>query len=158
MKTRKYRVKIPAGVRDGARIRVANKGENGENGGAAGDLFVLVHVSDSPVFARRGDNLEVTVPVTVTEAIRGATIEVPTLSGNKQIKIPAGTKPGTVIRLKGEGPSLTKGSGHGDLRYRIEVVIPNFNEMSKDEQDAVDDLASIHNDNPRAELLSRAGR
>jgi molecular chaperone DnaJ len=155
-KTRKYRVKIPAGVRDGARIRVAGKGEQGENGGGAGDLFVIVHVSESPVFERRGDNLEVKVPVTVTEAIRGATIEVPTLGENKQIKVPAGTRPGTVIRLKGEGPARTKGSGHGDLRYRIEVEIPDVNALSKDQQDAVDDLASLLTDNPREPLLARA--
>jgi molecular chaperone DnaJ len=158
VKTRKYRVKIPAGVRDGARIRIAGKGEVGENGGAPGDLFVIVHVSESPVFARKGDNLEVKVPVTVTEAIRGATIEVPTLSGIKQIKVPAGTKPGTVIRLKGEGPAHSKGSGSGDLRYRIEVELPNFNEMTKEQQDAVDDLASLVTNNPREELLARAER
>lgn len=158
VKTRKYRVKIPAGVRDGARIRVAGKGEAGENGGASGDLFVIVNVSSSPVFERKGDNLEVKVPVTVVEAVRGATIEVPTLNGNKQIKVPAGTKPGTVIRLKGEGPALAKGSGHGDLRYRVEVEVPNFNELSKEQQDAVDDLATVLDGNPREELLARAAR
>lgn len=157
-KTRKYRVKIPAGVRNGARIRVAGKGENGENGGAPGDLFVVVNVSDSPIFTRKGDHLEVSVPVTVTEAIRGATIEVPTLSGIKQIKVPAGTKPGTVIRLKGEGPAHAKGSGNGDLRYRIEVEIPNANELSKEQQDAVDDLATVITNNPREDLLARARR
>ncbi|MFT4049621.1 MAG: molecular chaperone DnaJ [Solirubrobacterales bacterium] len=155
VKTRKYRVKIPAGVRDGARIRVAGKGETGENGGASGDLFVVVSVSASPVFERKGDNLEVKVPVTVTEAIRGATIEVPTLTGNKQIKIPAGTKPGTVIRLKGEGPAHAKGPGSGDIRYRIEVLIPNASELSKEQQDAVDDLATVLTGDPRAELLAR---
>ena len=158
LKTRKYRVKIPAGVRDGARIRVAGKGEAGEFGGANGDLFVVVSVGASPVFERKGDNLEVKVPVTVTEAIRGATIEVPTLSGNKQVKVPAGTRPGTVIRLKGEGPAHAKGSGHGDLRYRIEVVIPNAAELSKEQQDAVDDLATVLTENPREQLLARAAR
>lgn len=158
VKTRKYRVKIPAGVRNGARIRVAGKGESGDNGGAPGDLFVVVNVSDSPIFTRKGDHLEVSVPVTITEAIRGATIEVPTLSGIKQIKVPAGTKPGTVIRLKGEGPAHTKGSGNGDLRYRIEVEIPNMNELSKEQQDAVDDLATVITNNPREDLLARARR
>lgn len=155
-RTRKFRVKIPAGVREGARIRVAGKGEAGENGGAPGDLYVVVHVADSPVFTRRGDNLEVSIPVTVTEAIRGATIEVPTLDGTKQIKVPAGTKPGTVIRLKGEGPAHAKGQGSGDLRYRIDVQIPNANELSKEQQDAVDDLASVITDNPREALLAKA--
>lgn len=158
VKTRKYRVKIPAGVRDGARIRVAGKGETGEHGGGAGDLFVVVNVSDSQVFARKGEHLEVKVPVSVTEAIRGATIEVPTLTGIKQIKVPAGTKPGTVIRLRGEGPAHSKGSGSGDLRFRIEVEIPNANELSKEQQDAVDDLASVLTDNPREALLARSSK
>lgn len=158
LKTRKYRVKIPAGVRDGARVRVAGKGERGENGGANGDLFVVVSVAASPIFSRKGDNLEVSVPVTVTEAIRGATIEVPTLNGNKQIKVPAGTKHGTVIRLRGEGPAHAKGAGHGDLRYRVELVVPSFDALSKEQQDAVDDLASTLADNPRADLLARAAR
>lgn len=158
LKTRKYRVKIPAGVRDGARVRVAGKGERGENGGASGDLFVVVSVAASPVFTRKGDNLEVAVPVTLTEAVRGAAIEVPTLGGVKQIKVPAGTKHGTIIRLRGEGPAHAKGSGHGDLRYRVEIVVPSFEALSKEQQDAVDDLATVLTDNPRAELLARAGR
>jgi molecular chaperone DnaJ len=155
-KTRKYRVKIPAGVREGARIRVAGKGEPGVNGGAAGDMFVLVHVADSPIFRRKGENLEVTVPITVVEAIRGATIEVPTLDGTKSIKVPAATKPGTIIRLAGEGAPHAKGSGHGDIHYRIEVVIPD--ELNKEQRDAVDDLASVMNGNPREALLAKAAR
>jgi molecular chaperone DnaJ len=158
LRTRKYRVKLPAGVREGARIRVAGKGEVGENGGPAGDLFVVVHVADSPVFARKGDNLEVDIPIKVTEAMLGATIEVPTLDGTKQIKIPPGTKHGTVIRLKGEGPKHTKGSGAGDLRYRIELLVPNVNELTKDQKDAVEDLAGVLDGDPRAELLARARR
>lgn len=158
LKTRKFRVKIPAGVREGARIRVAGKGESGENGGAAGDLFVIVHVAASPIFTRKGDNLEVAVPVSVSEAILGATIEVPTLSGTKQIKVPAGTKPGTVIRLKGEGPAHAKDSGHGDLRYRIELQVPTAGELSKDQRDAVEDLASVMTENPRKALLAKARR
>lgn len=153
---RKYRVKIPPGVREGARIRVAGKGEPGANGGQPGDLFVIVHVADSPVFRRKGDNLEVTVPITVVEAIRGATIEVPTLEGTKSIKVPPGTKPGTVIRLKGEGPAHAKGSGRGDIHFRIEVEIPD--KLNKEQRDAVDDLASVMNGNPRESLLSQAAR
>lgn len=155
-RTRKFRVKIPPGVREGARIRVSGKGEAGDNGGGAGDLYVIVHVADSPVFARKGDNLEVTVPVTVTEAIAGATIEVPTLGGTKQIKVPAGTRHGTIIRLKGEGPAHTKGPGSGDLRYRIDLQVPNINELSKEQRDAVEDLATVITDNPREALLAKS--
>jgi molecular chaperone DnaJ len=155
-KIRKYRVKIPPGVRDGARIRVPGKGESGVNGGPPGDLYVVVHVAESPVFRRKGDNLEVTVPITVTEAIRGATIQVPTLDGTKKIKVPPGTKHGTVIRLKGEGPPRAKGSGRGDIHYRIEIQIPD--KLNKEQQDAVDDLAAVMNGNPRDALLAQAAR
>ncbi|HEV7919017.1 MAG TPA: molecular chaperone DnaJ [Solirubrobacterales bacterium] len=153
-KIRKYRVKIPPGVRDSARIRVAGKGEPGENGGGAGDLFVVVNVSASPVFRRKGDNLEVNVPITVVESLRGSTIEVPTLDGRKHVKVPQGTKHGTIIRLKGEGPQHPKGTGRSDIHYRIEIDIPD--NLTKEQRDAVDDLGTVLNYNPRAELLARA--
>lgn len=153
-RNRRYRVRIPAGVREGARIRVAGKGESGAGGGPPGDLFVIVHVGESPVFRRKGDNLEVTVPITVVEALRGATIEVPTLDGSKQIKVPAGTKHGTIIRLKGAGAAHAKGSGEGDIHYRIEIEIPE--KLNKEQRDAVDDLASVLDGRPREQLLARA--
>src|SRR5207248_1150056 len=92
---KKYRVSIPAGVRDGSRIRLAGKGEPGRNGGPPGDLYVVTRVSPSPLFKRKGDNLEVEIPLTIPEAIRGATIEVPTLHGTKKLRVPGGTKHGT---------------------------------------------------------------
>lgn len=155
-KTRRFRVRIPAGVREGARIRVAGKGEAGVNGGPPGDLFVVVHVAESPVFRRKGDNVEVRVPITVVEALRGATIEVPTLDSTKQIKVPPGTRHGTIIRLRGEGPPRMKGGGNGDIHYRIEIELPN--KLTKEQQDAVDDLATVLDGNPREALLARAGR
>src|SRR3954468_11231821 len=97
---KRYRVNIPAGVRDGSRVRLSGKGEVGPRGGPAGDLYVVTRVGDSPVFTRKGDNLEVEVPITIPEAIRGATIEVPTLSGTKRIRVPPGTQHGTVQRLR----------------------------------------------------------
>lgn len=155
-RVRKYRVKIPAGVREGARIRVAGKGEAGGNGGGPGDLFVVAHVGDSPVFKRKADNIEVSVPISVVEALRGATIEVPTLEGTKQIKVPSGTRHGTLIRLKGEGPPHAKGSGRGDIHYRIEIELPD--KLTKEQAEAVDDLATVMNGNPRESLLARAAR
>ena len=104
MQRKRYRVKVPAGVRDGSRIRVAGKGEDGPRGGPPGDLYVITRVTPSPVFSQRADGtLEVTVPITIAEAIEGATIEVPTLNGTKRIRIPAGTQHGTIQRLRGEG-------------------------------------------------------
>ncbi|MGH2846482.1 MAG: molecular chaperone DnaJ, partial [Thermoleophilaceae bacterium] len=97
---KRYRVNIPAGVRDGGRVRLAGKGEAGPRGGAAGDLYVVTRVGESPVFARKADHLEVEVPITIPEAIRGATIEVPTLSATKRIRVPPGTQHGTVQRLR----------------------------------------------------------
>ena len=101
---KRYRVNIPAGVRDGSRVRLAGKGEAGRRGGPPGDLYAITRVADSPIFKRKGENLEVEVPITIVEAIRGATVEVPTLSGTKRIRVPAGTQHGTVQRLRGEGP------------------------------------------------------
>src|SRR5918996_3858841 len=121
---KKYRVNIPAGVKDGSRIRLAGKGEAGLRGGASGDLYVVTHVSDSPVFARKGDNLEVEVPITVAEALGGADVEVPTLHGTKTLRVPPGTKHGTVQRLRGEGPAVPGGGGKGDLHYRFVIDVP----------------------------------
>ncbi|MBI4898389.1 MAG: molecular chaperone DnaJ [Actinobacteria bacterium] len=155
-RTRRFRVKIPAGVREGARIRVAGKGEAGTSGGPSGDLFVVVHVGESAVFRRKGDNVEVVVPISVVEALRGATIEVPTLDGTKQIKVPAGTKHGTIIRLRDAGPAHAKGTGHGDIHYRVEIELPE--KLSKAQRDAVDDLATVLDGNPREALLARAAK
>jgi molecular chaperone DnaJ len=156
--TKRYRVNIPAGVKDSARIRLAGKGEAGPRGGPPGDLYVITRVAASPVFRRLdGGNLEVTVPITIAEALRGATIEVPTLEGTKKIKVPAGTKHGTIQRLRGEGAPKPRGKGRGDIRYRLEIEMPQ--ELTEEQQKAVDALAdALNGDNPRAGLLRRAAR
>jgi molecular chaperone DnaJ len=156
--TKRYKVNIPAGVKNGARIRLAGKGEAGPRGGPPGDLYVVTRVSSSPVFKRLdGGNLEVTVPITVAEALRGATIEVPTLDGTKKIKVPAGTRHGTLQRLRGEGPPKPRGKGRGDVRYRLEIEVPR--ELTEEQQEAVDKLAeTLNGSNPRADLLRRAAR
>ena len=129
--TKRYRVNIPAGVHDGSRIRLAGKGEAGYRGGPPGDLYVTTRVAPSPVFKQRPDgNLEVDLPVTVTEAIQGGDIEVPTLNGSKTIRIAPGTQHGTVQRLRGEGPPRTKGSGRGDIHYRIRIDVPRSSPTS----------------------------
>src|SRR5256884_8105483 len=117
---KRLRVNIPAGVRDGSRIRIAGKGEPGRNGGPPGDLYLITHVSPSPLFTRKGDNLEVEVPLTIPEALRGAEVQVPTLSGTKTLRVHPGTVHGTVQRLRGEGPPKlgAKDGARGDIRYR----------------------------------------
>ena len=153
---KKYRVSIPAGVRDGSRIRLAGKGEPGRNGGPPGDLYVVTRVSPSPLFKRKGDNLEVEIPLTIPEAIRGATIEVPTLHGTKKLRVPGGTKHGTVQRLRGEGPPKLNGKGRGDIHYRFVIDVPAS--LSKEQKAAVEELSKVMNGDPRARLFERAGQ
>ncbi len=154
--TKRYKANIPAGVRDGSRVRLAGKGEAGLRGGPAGDLYVITRVEESPVFRRKGENLEVDVPITIVEAIRGATVEVPTLSGTKRIRVPPGTEHGTVQRLRGEGPPKLGGRGRGDIRYRLVIDVPSS--LNREQEHAVDELAEVIDGNPRERLLARAGR
>jgi len=153
---KKYRVNIPAGVKDGSRIRLAGKGEAGLRGGPSGDLFVITHVSESPVFARKGDNFEIEVPITVAEALGGADVEVPTLAGTKKLRVPPGTKHGTVQRLRGEGPAIPGSSGKGDLHYRFVIDVPG--DLSDEQRRAVDELSKVMNGNPRERILRDAAR
>jgi molecular chaperone DnaJ len=149
---KKYRVNIPAGVRDGSRVRLAGKGEPGRNGGPPGDLYVITRVSPSPIFTRKGDNVEVEVPLTIPEAIRGAEVEVPTLDGRKKLRVPGGTKHGTVQRLRGEGPPKLGAKGRGDIHYRFVIDVPD--KLSKEQSEAVDKLSEVMNGNPRARLFA----
>ena len=151
---KRYKVNIPAGVRDGSRVRLAGKGEPGGRGGTPGDLYVVTRVSESPVFRRKGDNLEVDVPITIVEAVRGATVEVPTLAGTKRIRVPAGTQHGTVQRLRGEGPPRLGGKGRGDIHYRLVIDVPRS--LNRRQKQAIDELAEVMDGNPRERLF--AGR
>jgi len=148
---KRYRVNVPPGAKEGSRIRLAGKGEPGRNGGPAGDLFVLTHVAESPVFARKGDNVEVEVALTIPEALRGANIEVPTLEGRKTLKVPPGTRPGTVQRLRGIGPKRFGKPGHGDIHYRFVLDLPSS--LTTEQEKAVDELAKVFNGNPRSRLF-----
>ncbi|MGN6167626.1 MAG: molecular chaperone DnaJ [Solirubrobacteraceae bacterium] len=153
--TRRLRVNVPAGVHEGSRIRLAGKGEPGPRGAEPGDLFVITRVSTSPVFKRTGDNLEVEVPLTIPEAIRGGVIEVPTLQGSKRLRVPRGTKHGTVQRLRGEGPPRLGGKGRGDIHYRFVIDVPDS--LSAEQSEAVDRLSKVMNGDPRAKLFQAAG-
>jgi molecular chaperone DnaJ len=152
---RKLRVNIPAGVRDGSRIRLSGKGEAGFRGGEPGDLYVITRVQDSPVFKPVGENLEVEVPLTIPEAVQGAIVEVPTLNGTKRLRVPAGTKHGTVQRLRGEGPPKVGGKGRGDIHYRFVIDVPD--KLSPEQEQAIDQLSKVMNGNPRASLFAQAG-
>ena len=151
---RRMRVNIPPGVRDGSRIRLAGKGEPGLRGAQPGDLYVITRVSESAVFKRNGENLEVEVPLTIPEALQGAVIEVPTLNGSKRLRVPPGTKHGTVQRLRGEGPQRLNGKGHGDIHYRFVIEVPAS--LSPEQSEAVDKLSQVMNGDPRARLFSAA--
>jgi molecular chaperone DnaJ len=159
----KFRVNIPAGVKEGSRIRVPGKGEAGTRGGPAGDLYVITHVAPSPAFKRKGDNLEVEVPLTIPEALLGAEVRVPTLDGSKTLRVKPGTQHGALQRLRGEGPpklgSNRSGSSpttpaRGDLHYRFTIDVPE--ELSDEQRAAVDELSKVMNGNPRAKLFSEA--
>ncbi|MEA2458266.1 MAG: molecular chaperone DnaJ [Thermoleophilaceae bacterium] len=148
---KRYRANVPAGVKDGSRVRLAGKGEPGRRGGQPGDLYVITKVSDSAVFKRKGDHLEVDVPITIPEAIRGATVEVPTLNGTKRIRVPSGTQHGTVQRLRGEGPPKLANKGRGDIHYRFVIDVPRS--LNKKQKQAVDSLADVIDGNPRERLF-----
>jgi molecular chaperone DnaJ len=153
---KRYKVNIPPGVHDGTRIRLAGRGEAGPRGGPPGDLYVTTRVTPSPVFKQVSDGgLEVTIPITIAEAIRGATVEVPTLNGTKRIRIPAGTEHGTVQRLRGEGPPKPGGRGRGDIRYRFAIDVPR--NLNREQKQAVEALEQAFNgSNPRERLIREA--
>jgi molecular chaperone DnaJ len=151
---RRLRVNIPAGVRNGSRIRLAGKGEPAPQGGQPGDLYVITRVAPSPVFKWAGDRLEVEVPLTIPEAVRGAVVEVPTLRGSKKLRVPAGTKHGTVQRLRGEGPPRPGGKGRGDIHYRFVIDVPDA--LSAEQSEALDRLSQVIDGNPRAKLFEAA--
>jgi molecular chaperone DnaJ len=151
---KRLRVNIPAGVRDGSRIRLPGKGEPGPRGGPPGDLYLIVHVSPSPVFTRKGDNFEVEVPLSIPEALRGAEVRVPTLNGTKTLRVAPGTKHGTVQRLRGEGPPKLGSGSHpirGDIHYRFLIDVPE--KLSSEQSEAVEALSKVMNGDPRARLF-----
>ncbi|MEO5576847.1 MAG: J domain-containing protein [Gaiellaceae bacterium] len=138
--TKNFNVKIRPGIKDGARIRVGGKGESGRNGGPAGDLFVVVHVQPSPLYTRRGDDLVVEVPVGYADAALGASIEVSTPDGPISLKVPAGSQPGKLLKVKGRGAPKPKG-GKGDLLARLKLTVPE--KISKRERELLEQLRKV---------------
>jgi molecular chaperone DnaJ len=144
---RSIQVKIPAGVNDGARIRVKGKGSPGTNGGPAGDLYVRVHAASHPVFGRSGSDLKLEVPITFAEAALGADITVPTLDGTVTLRIPEGTPSGRRFKVSGRG--VTTPNGTGDLIVTVVVTVPDDLD---DEQRALLEKLTAHDRNPRDHL------
>ena len=145
--TRRYAVKIPAGAKDGTRVRLKGKGEPGTNGGPAGDLFVVVTVEASPLYERRDADLVLDVPITYPEAVLGATVEIPTPEGPVNLKIPAGTESGKLLRVKGRGAPKLKGGGKGDLLARVKVTVPS--KLTKAEKEALEGFDKVLRERPR---------
>ena len=123
-RTSKIKLRIPAGVEGGSRLRSQGNGEAGFRGGPAGDLYVFLGVKNHEIFTREGDDLVCEIPVSFVQAALGAEIEVPTLEGRAALKIPAGTQPGTLLRIKERGIKNLQGYGQGDLRVRVQVEVP----------------------------------
>ena len=148
------KVRVPPGVRDGARIRVRGQGQPGPRGGESGDLFVRVQVRSHPVFQQGGNgDLIVNVPLTFPEAALGANVEVPTLDAPVTVKVPAGTQNGKVLRVKGRGAPRPKG-GQGDLLAKVSVEVPQ--KLSRKEREALEKFAELHSSSPRQALYERA--
>ena len=148
-RTETVEVRIKAGTRDGQRIRLAGKGNAGVNGGPAGDLYLIIKIDTHPVFTRSGDDIQVTIPVTVPEAALGAKIEVPTIDGRAQLKIPPGTQSGQKLRMRGKGvPSATHEGARGDQIVTVEMVVPQLrDERSKE---ILREFAKLNPEDPRA--------
>lgn len=150
-RTRSITVRIPAGVEDGQKVRLAGQGEAGPNGTPSGDLFVTVRVRDDAVFTRSGDDLEVTVPVAFSELALGGTITVPTLDKPVKVKVPGGTPNGRTLRVKGRG--VERKSGAGDLLVTVEVAVPKSGDLDAGAMSALRTYAQAEKDsgfNPRA--------
>ncbi|MBI3875196.1 MAG: molecular chaperone DnaJ [Verrucomicrobia bacterium] len=152
-KTSTVKIKIPAGVDTGTRLRSSGNGEAGIRGGGHGDLYVVLHAQEHDVFKRDGDDLLCEAPISFVQAALGATIEVPTLTGKAAIKIPAGTQPGTMFRLRGKGVRNIQTGDHGDLHVRVTIEVPMS--LNTHQEHKLREFASTCDDktNPRSKTF-----
>jgi molecular chaperone DnaJ len=146
--------RIKAGTRDGQRIRLAGKGNAGVNGGPAGDLYLIIRSGPHPIFNRVADNIEVSVPVRVDEAALGAKVDVPTIDGRAQLRIPPGTQSGQKLRMREKGvPSASNEEHRGDQIVTVDITVPHVrDERSKE---ILREFAQLNPDDPRAALWSK---
>ena len=151
-RNKKLKVKIPAGVDNGSRLRVSGEGEAGAKGGPNGDLYVYLYVKPHKFFERDGTTVLCEVPINIVQATLGADIKVPTLDGQVTMKVPEGTQPGKVLRLKGKGIPSLRGGSRGDQLVRIKVVVPT--KLSDKQKDALRKFADISKDNINPEEKS----
>ena len=151
-RNKKLKVKIPAGVDNGSRLRVSGEGEAGAKGGPSGDLYVYLYVKPHKFFERDGTTVLCEVPINIVQATLGADIKVPTLDGQVTMKVPEGTQPGKILRLKGKGIPSLRGGGRGDQLVRIKVVVPT--KLSDKQKDALRKFADISKDNINPEEKS----
>mgnify|MGYP000977023950 FL=1 len=142
-KTRSIKVKVPPGVDNGSRLRLAGEGEAGTRGGPPGDLYVYIHVKQHKLFRREGDDLICEIPLSFVQAALGDEIDVPTLEGKEKLKIPEGTQPGTVFRIRGKGVPHLSGFGRGDQHVRIKVMIPG--KLSEKQKELLREFARLDN-------------
>jgi molecular chaperone DnaJ len=146
--------RIKAGTRDGQRIRLQGKGNAGLNGGAAGDLYLIVRTGTHPVFTRVGDDIHITVPITIAEASLGAKVDVPTIDGRAQLKIPPGTQSGQKLRLRERGVENAQRPGQrGDQIVTVEVVVPTLQDERS--REIMRELARLNNQDPRVGLFEK---
>jgi len=145
-KTSTLHVKIPAGVDTDVRLKMRGEGEPSPNGGPPGDLYVMLHVREHPIFARQGNDVLCEVPISFPQVALGAEIEVPTLEGKIKMKIPAGTQPGSVFRLKGKGVAGLHGGGRGDQLVRVLVEVPR--KMTAKQRQLLEELAHCEGEDP----------
>ena len=148
--TERLRVKIPEGVADGQRVRVAGKGAEGRGGGGSGDLFVRARVRPDAFFVREGNDIHTTIPLTFSEAYRGGEIEVGTIHGPVRAKVPPGTNSGRTFRLRGKGVRNTRTRAYGDHLYTVQIVVPRV--MSPAGEEAARAVAELYQSNPRKDL------
>lgn len=153
-KTEPIEFRIKPGTRDGQRIRLQGKGNAGTNGGAQGDLYIIVKTGTHPVFTRVGDDIHLTVPITIAEAALGAKVDVPTIDGRAQLKIPPGTQSGQKLRMRERGVENASVPGtRGDEIVTVEIVVPQLNDERS--REIMREFAKLNNQDPRVTLFDK---